>query len=183
MRLDHKWLVKWASYLKSKKVLELGCGQGIDTQIISSWAECLVACDLNPGRSQANNVTTIKLDHSKVLPFVGGEFDVVVASLCLHYFSWDNTQKIIKDISRLLAHDGVLICRLNSDQDTHYGATGYAEIEPGLFEVNGNPKRFFSERDVLNLFSDQWEIKDIQHKTIDRYEMPKSIWELSVVCT
>ncbi len=183
MELDLKWLDKWAPYLKDKKVLELGCGPGIDSNIMSAWAESLVACDLNPASSQAKNVTIIKLDHSKDLPFVAGEFDVVVASLCLHYFSWDNTHRIIKDISKVLAHDGILICRLNSNQDTHYGASGYPEIEPGLFEVNGSQKRFFSESDVLNLFSDHWEIKDIQHKTIDRYEMPKSIWEFVVVCT
>jgi len=182
MGIDYKWLAKWAPYLRGKAVLELGCGQGIDTQVISSWAESLVACDLNPDTIQEKNVTTIKVDHSKALPFSGGEFDVVVASLCLHYFSWDNTQRIIKDISRVLANKGVLICRLNSDQDSNYGAIGYPEIEPGLFEVDGVLKRFFSERDVLDVFNDRWKIIEIQHKTIDRYELPKSIWEFALVC-
>ena len=181
MKPDHKWLVKWASYLRGKKVLELGCGQGIDTLLISSWAESLVTCDFNPHRSEEDNVAAIKMDHSKTLPFISGEFDVVVASLCLHYFYWDNTERIIKDILRVLAKDGVLICRLNSNQDFNYGAVGYPEIEPGLYDVDGTSKRFFSLNDALRLFGGRWEIIELEHKTIDRYELPKSIWDLGVV--
>jgi len=181
MKTDYDWLLKWAPYLTGKKVLELGCGPGIDSLKIASLAETLTACDLNPILIQHENVITMTLDHSETLPFSNGEFDVVVASLCLHYFSWDNTHEIIKEVSRVLADDGVLICRLNSEKDIYHGALGYSEIEPGLYDVKGAPKRFFTQKDVMTFLDSQWELMTLEHKTIDRYKLPKSIWELAVI--
>lgn len=181
LKSDHKWLDEWCSHLRGKRVLELGCGQGLDTSVISGQAESLVACDLNPHLAPENKAKIIKLDHSKSLPFISGEFEVVVASLCLHYFRWSDTENVLKDISRVLVKGGILICRLNSDQDFNYGATGHPEIENGLYDVNGSSKRFFSQSDVHSLFAGRWIITVLQHKTIDRYEKPKSVWELGAV--
>ena len=181
LKSDHNWLDEWASHLRGKRVLELGCGQGADTSLISGWAESLIACDLKPHSAPQNKAKIIELDHSKSLPFISGEFDVVVASLCLHYFLWADTENIIKNISRVLAKEGILICRLNSDQDFNYGAVGHPEIEPGLYDVNGASKRFFSQSDIHSLFGGRWRLRVLQHKTIDRYEKPKSVWELGAV--
>jgi len=181
MKTDHEWLTKWEPYLKHKNVLELGCGPGLDTQVLSGFASSVMACDLTDNENKLPNVTTMALDHSKPIPFNDNEFNVVVASLCLHYFKWQTTQNILQEVSRVLSINGTLICRVNSQEDIHHGAQGHPDIEQGLYNVNGHSKRFFSQSDLTELFNKQWKVIEVEHKVIDRYELPKSIWELAAI--
>jgi len=186
MNTDMKWLEPWAYVFEGKRVLELGCGPGIDSQFISTKASSLIAGDLNINIAideslNENKVKYLALDHSETLPFKDAKFDVAIASLTLHYFSWSKTVEILGEISRVLANNGQLICRLNSTLDTNYGAIGHIELEAGLYDVNGANKRFFSEQDILLLFADHWRLIDLKHQTIDRYEKPKKIWAFKAV--
>ena len=178
MKHDHQWLQPYAGQLRHKNVLELGCGSGIDTKALSQWATSLVACDLSPRVDPTVNAVVMTVDHSDSLPFTFGQFDVVVASLCLHYFHWQHTEAIVADIARLLTPNGLLICRLNSDRDIHYGAVGHREIEAGLFDVAGSAKRFFARADVLHLFREHWHVEELTLQSIDRYNKAKSVWVL-----
>ena len=181
MKTDYSWLEPYSDLLVGKEVLELGCGSGIDTRVLGGLAKRLVSSDLDPGINCA--ATTMIVDHSKPLPFNGGVFDTVVASLCLHYFKIEKTKEIITEIYRVLNRGGTLICRLNSSMDTNYGAVGYSEIEPGLFDVNGEQKRFFKKQEIIELWSQGFEISDIIHKSIDRYESPKFVYEFTATKT
>ncbi len=181
MKSDYQWLEHWSESLKNKVVLELGCGSGIDTRIISQLASEVVACDLAPPTTIEGALRVLKMDHSEQLPFDNNSFDVVVASLCLHYFTWSTTHSIVNEISRVLKNSGVLICRVNSEDDINYGAKGNPEIESGLYSVNGQTKRFFAESDVYNLFSTPWKLGDLEKKSIDRYENEKVVWEFMAV--
>ena len=120
------------------------------------------------------------LDHSKKLPFENNSFDVVVASLCLHYFNWSATNAIIIEVSRILRSGGFLLCRLNSKNDINYGSTGYPEIETDLFNVKGRSKRFFNKSDIYELFPEPWKLTSLQEKLIDRYDKEKVVWEFGV---
>ena len=181
MKPDHQWLEQSITLFENKNVLELGCGNGIDTKLIAGTATSLVACDLLIPESQDSGVEYLALDHSKALPFDTNQFDVVLASLSLHYFHWSNTLEILNEISRVLIKGGTLICRLNSKQDVNFGAIGHPELEPGLYDVNGTAKRFFDREDIVNLFSEKWQLYDLQHTNIDRYHAPKSVWEFKAV--
>ena len=70
-----------------------------------------------------------------------------------------------------------LLCRLNSTNDHHYGASGHPEIEPGYYSVEGQPKRFFSRAAVVELFSSGWHVRQLEEKVIHRWDHPKSVWE------
>ena len=165
-------------------LLELGCGEGRDTLALSdispmiaadkSW-DALIKCKRNiPG------TFPVLLDISRPLPFVNASFNVIVASLCLHYFSWDVTRSIRDEIRRCLADNGLLLVRVNSTNDIHYGASGYPELETGLYDVKGAAKRFFSKDDISTLFAGAWLIKNMEEMTVYRYEKPKSLWELVI---
>jgi SAM-dependent methyltransferase len=177
MKSDFAWLDKWSDYLDSKNVLELGCGQGIDTRRIVALANSVVACDLSPPPIIKGASEVLVLDHSKNFPFETGTFDVVVASLCLHYFCWQTTQDIVSEISRVLAPDGFILVRVNSENDNHFGATGHAEIQPNFYMVKGQQKRFFNIADVESLFESNWKLTAIEEKSIDRYGPAKKILE------
>jgi len=177
MKKDHSWLRSYSEILTGKKVLELGCGPGIDTGVISQHASFVVAADLSPEVGPENSV--ICLDHSKTLPFAEDSFDVVVASLCLHYFSLQQTREIVAEIARVIKRNGYFICRVNSDRDTNYGAEGYPQIEPGYYAVNGESKRFFNEREIRTLCENDFRLEKLNHKCIDRYEKTKRVYEFS----
>jgi len=175
MKRDYEWLESYAEMLADKNVLELGCGPGIDTTVISRYASHVVACD-QACDADAVSQTTV-LDHSQPLPFDDATFDAVVASLCLHYFTVEVTMQIAAEIVRVLKVGGGFICRVNSSKDVNYGATGYSEIEDGLYLVNGSPKRFFTEEDVHDLLLGGFSLRDINHVGIDRYQKTKYVWQ------
>ena len=179
MKHDHSWLVPYAEILEGKVILELGCGSGIDTTVLSDYAETLVSGDIAPKAESQG--TVLALDHSKALPFKNGSFDTVVASLCLHYFRIEKTKEIITEISRVLKPQGSFICRLNSYKDENYGSVGYPEIEPGLYDVNGEQKRFFQEHEIRSLWEQGYSLRAISHKSIDRYQKVKWVYEFSAL--
>ena len=55
-------------------------------------------------------------------PFPIARAGVVIASLSLHYFPWRETEALAERIRQLLLPAGVLLCRLNSTNDHHFGA-------------------------------------------------------------
>lgn len=175
---DHDWLESYSDMLRGKAVLELGCGSGIDTNFISRLACSLVSGDIEP---QACVDGALELDHSKTLPFKDRTFDVVVASLCLHYFCMAKTKEVITEISRVLKYRGLIICRLNSYKDENYGAVGYPELEPGFYNVKGEKKRFFREEEIRELWSREFALSKVVHKNIDRYEEAKFVYEFSAI--
>ena len=177
MKYDHIWLEAYAEMLQGKTVLELGCGSGIDTVIINKCSDSLISGDIATKFNQESSV--LNLDHSKELPFEAGTFDLVVASLCLHYFTFENTRNIVAEISRVMKPASILICRVNSYKDTNFGSVGYPEIEPGLYNVNGEQKRFFKEKDIHTLWAHSYKLSDILHKRIDRYNNPKYVYEFN----
>lgn len=166
------------------KVLELGCGEGRDTlTLLGLGLGEMTALDLSAEavrRCQQHSSALHCLAHDlrQPLPFADDTFHVVVASLCLHYFPWPTTQAITAKIHRLLKPSGLLLCRLNSTKDEHYGAVGFPELSPHYYQVNGSPKRFFDWGDVSALFASGWHWIAVEEMQIDRYEKPKSVWEI-----
>ena len=184
------WLDRWSGLIAaqaiscaSPRILELGCGEGRDTAWLAQQGHAgLIAVDISSESlaqcaQRVPYATTLLHDLRHPLPFADGSIDIVVASLSLHYFAWDKTLEIVAGIHRCLKENGLLLCRLNSTRDVHHGAVGHPEIAPHYYLVNGEPKRFFNEEDVRALFAHGWEMLALKEMLIDRYEMPKAVWE------
>lgn len=106
---------------------------------------------------------------------------LIVASLSLHYFPWAETVALAQQVRTRLCPGGLLLCRLNSTQDHHYGASGHPPVgssEDNYFLVDGSPKRFFDQVAVMRLFATGWRVISMEHQFIDRYEHPKGAWEV-----
>ena len=180
------WLERWESILETARrgnVLELGCGSGRDSRYLTGMGLNLIASDYSPAalevcRRHAPQADVRLLDIRSPLPFHDGAFRIVMASLCLHYFPWTQTTDIMTEIRRCLAPGGFLLVRLNSTGDIHYGAAGYPEVEPNLYRVDGELKRFFDQDAVEHLIDPEWEVLSLEEKTIKRYESPKAVWEV-----
>ncbi|WP_395703584.1 class I SAM-dependent methyltransferase [Aquabacterium sp.] len=188
---DLHWLDPWlpllAQQAAGRPLLELGCGSGLDTATLLQAGHAVTALDLDAAavaqaRDRAPAARLLCQDLRAPWPAPPGDapaYGAVIASLSLHYFPWPETEALAQRVHDSLAPGGLLLCRLNSTRDTHYGATGHPEIAPHYYRVDGAPKRFFDEADVQRLFGHAgWHWLALDEVTIDRYEHPKLAWQL-----
>ena len=183
------WLEKWLELIQKKSagghVLELGCGNGQDTvdllaagckvTAMDIWRENVTECAV-----AAPKADILQMDIGKPLPFAKDSASVIIASLSLHYFSWDVTLQIASEIRRCIKAGGLLLTRFNSLNDRQHGASSTLEIEPNFFNVGTGTKRFFDE-DSVRLFLQGWDIQFLEENVIDRYKKPKYVWEAMAV--
>lgn len=185
--LSDPWLQRWlplaVTHAGDGPVLEIGCGHGDDTAVLAGAGMKVTAFDLSP---TAVAVAKLRVPSARIecgdirdpFPIAAGQAGLVVASLSLHYFGWDETQSIVQRVRDVLRPGGLLLCRLNSTEDHHFGASGHPEIEPNYFLVNGEPKRFFDETDVKSLFSTGWRCLSLEHFLTRKYLKSKALWEV-----
>ncbi len=183
---EDAWLERWRDLLNSNRdapILDLGCGAGEDTLLLSRWGFGIVAVDfsekaLELASRRAPEAETRYVDITEGLPFPDAHFGAIVASLCLHYFPWSETVEVLGDVGRCVVPGGHLLVRLNSTNDPHHAAARREEIEPNFYLVNGSPKRLFDRDDIVALFRPGWKIVDAGERTTSRYGGEKTLWEI-----
>jgi SAM-dependent methyltransferase len=183
--LNDPWLQPWLALVRERAgnspVLELGCGGGRDTATLVHAGCQVVGIDLSTGAiTQARQAVPQAQFYAMdiLAPFPLAQAGVVVASLSLHYFSWPDTEALVQRIRSTLTPQGLLLCRLNSTNDHHYGASGHPKIHENYYLVDGEPKRFFDRDAVDSLFAKGWRVLSIAEHVIDRYTHPKAAWEV-----
>ena len=181
------WLQPWLPLLKERAqaapMLEIGCGHGEDTAVLAGAGLKVHAFDLSRA---AAAVAKLRVPSAVVecrdvrdeFPAAVQGTGAIVASLSLHYFPWAETVQLVERIRATLRPGGVFLCRLNSTEDHHFGASGHPVIEPNYFLVDGEPKRFFDEAAVDALFSTGWSRLSKKHVVTRKYIRPKALWEV-----
>ncbi len=170
------------------EALELGCGPGEDAAELTARGFTVVAFDLlrKPIRravEHAPDAHFFVADLRAPLPVRSGAVNVVVASLSIHYFLWQETLGIRDEVRRVLRPGGLFVFRVNATDDVNFGASQGEEIEPHYYRVppdnrNNRPyKRFFDEPSLRALLTPDWRIAYLAHRTISRYDTPKQVWE------
>lgn len=186
--LHDPWLDRWIPELKEatsgSPLLEIGCGAGEDTKVLVSHGLEVVAFDLShqqaaKARAAAPDASISVQNVLDPFPLEGTGIGAVVASLSLHYFTWEVTQSLVRRIHGTLRPGGLFLGRFNSTEDSNYGATGNPEVEPGLSLVEDQTKRFFSQASVKSLFGQGWRVRSMEHMVIHKYQLPKAIWEVA----
>lgn len=181
------WLDPLLSEVRSragdKPVLELGCGDGLDTAVLAGVGCHVVGVDnseaaLAEARARVPSAEFHCQDLRAPFPVGSGGASIVVASLSLHYFPWQETLDVVARIRQVLEPGGLFLCRLNSTNDRNYGSVGYPEIEKNYYLVAGRPKRFFSRAEVDVLFATGWRVLTLVEEEIHRYAMPKAVWRV-----
>lgn len=176
-----RWLLLVAARTSSQPVLELGCGGGRDTATLIEAGHRVVAVELSAEAvvRARERVPSAEFHCQDIrAPFPAERAGVIVASLSLHYFPWLETEALAMRIRETLVPAGVLLCRLNSTNDHHFGASGHPPIAENYYLVDGAPKRFFDRASVDRLFASGWSTLGIEERMIDRYGHPKAVWEV-----
>lgn len=115
------------------KILDIGCGPGVILKELLQKGHHVCGIDIsekmaataktNLGKACSNNTGCLQGD-AESLPFINDHFDVIICAGVLSYLEVDH--KGIKEISRVLKHDGILlltlpnIFRLNNVLDPYY---------------------------------------------------------------
>ncbi|MGI8690279.1 MAG: class I SAM-dependent methyltransferase [Thermomicrobiales bacterium] len=184
------WLDPFLGTMRSagETALELGCGIGEDAAEMVAQGFRVFAFDVirKPVYRAIANAPTAHFfvaDMQSPLPVRNTAVDIVVASLSIHYFSWQATRALLDEVRRVLRPGGVFVFRVNATDDVNFGALQGEEIEPNYYHVppdgrNNRPyKRFFDESSIRALLTPGWRITHLAHRTINRYDTPKRVWE------
>lgn len=179
------WLDKFEEILKQCKgteVIDIGCGTGNNSLYLYERGFKVLACDYSKEALKIVNnklpyVKTKEMDLTKDFPFENHSIKLIIADLCLHYFSEEVTKFILNELKRVIAKDGYLIFRVNSITDFNYGAGTGIEIEKHYYDTESGYKRFFDEDDIKH-FCVGWKIEYLHAHNICRYGMEKQTYEV-----
>lgn len=179
-RLSEAWLDQFVDVIQpGMRALDLGCGFGEDSAELVSAGLDVIGIDASEERiAQARSLVPeakfLLADFTEPFPFPNEFFDLVVASLSLHYFPWQTTIDIIGESARVLKPECYCVVRVNRVGDVHFGFGQGLEIEPDYFEVKpGLTKRFFSETSLAEALGTAFEVEMIEPVTITRWGNPK----------
>lgn len=152
--------VKATSRIKKanlKRVLDLGCGDGVDA-VLFAESGCNVVCtDFSKKAIKTTRKNALKqkvkikaLVHDMTKPFKFNDesFDVVFAHLSLHYFDDETTAKVFSEITRILKIGGLLFVKVKSIDDPLYGKG--EKVDENTFKF-GHTRHFFSQKYLLEL--------------------------------
>jgi ubiquinone/menaquinone biosynthesis C-methylase UbiE len=160
--------------LKGKKVLEIGCGTGAHAALFANAGANITAIDLTEKATeltkkrfdlfQIKDMAVLNCDAEK-LPFPDNSFDFVWSWGVIHHSA--NTQKIIKEILRVLKPKGKTSLMVYNRNSTRYWVYGlYMGIIKGrffrnrsLYAVNmtytdGHIAKHYTKKEAKVLFED-----------------------------
>lgn len=143
-----------------RRVLELGCGDGLCAKLLSNWGFEVVANDISTEALRQLGESDLRIqlsqfDMSQGIPFASQSFDVVLSNLSSHYFSQRGTHFVYAEVRRVLKVGGLFLVRVNDAREYELKKRDtIEEIEPGyVLSRNGKYKRYFSRSGLNNALS------------------------------
>lgn len=163
-------------------VVDLGCGNGYDTAYLLDKNKKVIACDgsINAVFNVKNNYPSVSsamcFDMLDGFPLSNNMTNLIIADLCLHYFTKEDTIGILKEMRRILVNKGHILLRVNSINDENYGVGQGTEVEPHLYLTeDGRYKRFFASSDIYDMFN-LFDIKYVREAMMNRYKLTKKLY-------
>ena len=134
------------------RVLDLGCGHGKNSRILTRWGHHVVGVDVSElaiGRCRVYEPElTFETASADDLPFPDDSFDAVVDVGCLHYLDGPTRERSVAEIARVLRPGGVLHSRMFRPRPASWLAA-----QPFVTEQFG-----LTDEQVNDLFADRFTI-------------------------
>jgi len=131
-----------------RKVLDLGCGQGRHTILLSKEQFEVSALDISPSAVattkkslEENSVPgTVSVGTMENLPYPAGYFDMVLAWRVLYLGKIEFVRKAFSEVKRILRPGGILYASIRSVNNTlcHIGKQKGKEIESNTYVFNSD---------------------------------------------
>ena len=141
--------------LENSRVFDLGAGNGRHSFYMKTLGYEIFSGDVSP-----NAISMIQKQNQEVrsfliqditYPFKEHFFDLIVCWGVLHYNSYSDASKMIKEIQRILKKDHYFIGSIRSDRDTHLNLKN-SKIQ--LQDLKGAYACLYSLEKVQNLLAD-----------------------------
>ncbi|MEO8541684.1 MAG: methyltransferase domain-containing protein [bacterium] len=183
---DSDWLLPFLPQLRATgpKILEIGCGPGLDAATLVANRFEVTAFDRRSvarAREAVPTATFLRADLATALPFRTASFDVALSSLALHYLPWIETRAAFAEIRRVVRAGAPFLFRVNATDDFAHGAGKGELLEPNFYRdehhYHADTKRFFDEAAMRAAVDGLFVIAHLEHKTVFRYDDPKRAWE------
>ena len=116
-RLHHETLRQMLEKTTGDDVLEVACGTGHTSTLLSELGVRFIACDLTPAmmekakdRLAGKTIIPEFLEADAFnLPFKENSFDVIISTRFLHLFEMDKQEELFEEFNRVLKPGGYLI--------------------------------------------------------------------------
>ncbi len=155
---DDLWILEYMDYLpKDGKLLDLGCGIGNYTKYFMACGYDVISSDISKialNKVKEFNPNVVHLDMSEHLPFENNTFDIVFASLSIHYFDDKTTTSLISEIKRILKKEGIFIGSVNSIKAYDFIKDHIKEISHHYYLSNDKYIRLFDIEDINKYLKD-----------------------------
>ncbi|MFH1211923.1 MAG: class I SAM-dependent methyltransferase [Candidatus Woesearchaeota archaeon] len=154
--LETPFLMKLAGVVKSKKILDLGCGPGVHARMLTKMGAKVTGIDnsiasISIARKESPQSEFFVGDIEK-LPFASGRFDIVFSAMVIgHLKNWDKT---FGEVNRVLRKNGIFVFSVYSPFKEVLSKKKWKGKEFRIIE------RYFDER----LIYDNWEKGDKKYR-------------------
>jgi ubiquinone/menaquinone biosynthesis C-methylase UbiE len=153
--------------LGARKILDLGCGQGRHTLLLSKKSFETFAMDISPTAAKTTKnalekeglSAEIMVGDMRKIAYPDNFFDAVLAWRSLYLGKIDDVRKTFSEAKRILRPGGIIYTSIRSTNNTlwHVGKLKGKEIEPNTFLLNcdglsGITYHFFTKEEILGYF-------------------------------
>jgi SAM-dependent methyltransferase len=172
---------------QGSSILSLGSGPGLDEVYFAEHGYQVTASDFSKNsvnhiqglarKGGLSNLDAILLDLTQPFPFEDSSLDAVYAHMCLHYFSNQEMETLLKEISRVLRPGGFFLMLTRSVEDWKFtGASTSKKTseEDTLQDSRGLKARFYSEASLSDLVKEPLSIRKIWLLDLECYNEPTS---------
>lgn len=174
---DDIWIRNYREYFSGEgKCLDLGCGIGQYTKELMSYGYEVTSADISNialEKVKEFNDNIVKVDMKEELPFSENEFDLVFANLSIHYFSDEDTKKLMLEIKRILKEEGLFIGSVNGIQRYEKIKDTAVELEKHYWFNKNKYVRLF-DKDDLEKYLDVFDVLNIEEKETVRFNHKKN---------
>ena len=174
---EDMWLDKYQKYFNNKgKCLDLGCGIGQYSKWFMEKGYDVLSADISDialKEVSKFNKNIMKLDMMNDFPFEDNTFQLVFANLSIHYFSNDDTKKLMDKIYRILKKGGLFVGSVNSFKGYKYIKNQAVELDDHFYFYNDKNIRLFDLEDVKKYLF-KYDILEIKEEETVRFNHKKN---------